>query len=114
MFIAQSSESFSASSTEQFYVSISRGRKNATIYTDDRVELKQAVADSSVRLSATELVKTSQEKIKEHSILVNRLKSYSDSVMSYTKFAADRTKDVVNSFVDRIGRQNDLEPEIGR
>lgn len=54
--IGQSADSFPASSREQFYVSVSRGRKQVTIYTDDKQELLKAVRRTDGRLSATELV----------------------------------------------------------
>ena len=56
VFIAQSADSFPASSREQFYVSVSRGRKQATIYTDSKSELLDAVMSSDERLLATELL----------------------------------------------------------
>ena len=56
VFIGQSSESFPASSREQFYVSVSRARQQATVYTDDKESLLDAVSRSDERLSATELV----------------------------------------------------------
>lgn len=56
VFIGQSSESFPASSREQFYVSCSRGKQQATIYTDSKAELMQAVCHSDDRLTATELL----------------------------------------------------------
>jgi hypothetical protein len=56
VFIGQSSDSFPASSREQFYVSCSRGKEQATIYTDSKAELMQAVCHSDDRLTATELV----------------------------------------------------------
>ncbi len=56
VFIGQSSESFPASSPEQFYVSASRGKNQATIYTDDKSALLEAVSGSTERLSATELM----------------------------------------------------------
>jgi conjugative relaxase-like TrwC/TraI family protein len=56
VFIGQSSESFRASSREQFYVSVSRGSKKATIYTDDKHALRQQITESDERLSATEFV----------------------------------------------------------
>jgi len=55
--IAQSAMSYPASSREGFYVSVSRGRKSATIYTDDKRDLKEAVDRSAPRPSATELVR---------------------------------------------------------
>ncbi|RMH24239.1 MAG: conjugative relaxase [Planctomycetota bacterium] len=53
--IAQSSASFPASSREQAYVSVSRARERATLYTDDRDALLAAVSRSDDRLTATEL-----------------------------------------------------------
>jgi siroheme synthase (precorrin-2 oxidase/ferrochelatase) len=49
--------SFKASSQEQFYVSVSRGKQAVAIYTDDKEELLQAIAKSNERRSAIELVK---------------------------------------------------------
>jgi hypothetical protein len=54
--IGQSSASFPASSREQFYVSVSRGSKQATIYTDSKAALREAVGQTDERVSATELV----------------------------------------------------------
>lgn len=56
LLIAQSTESFAASSQEQAYVSISRARNQATIYTDDKGALLDAVCHSDDRLTATELL----------------------------------------------------------
>jgi conjugative relaxase-like TrwC/TraI family protein len=57
VFIGQSSESFPASSREQFYVSASRGRKQALVFTDDKTLLRHAVQHSEPRVSATDLMK---------------------------------------------------------
>jgi conjugative relaxase-like TrwC/TraI family protein len=54
--LAQSAESFPASSREQFYVSVSRGKESVKIYTDDRDALRAAVAGSGRRMSAVELI----------------------------------------------------------
>lgn len=54
--IGQSSQSFPASSREQFYVSVSRGRQRATVYTDDKQALLEAVRHSDDRLTATEFL----------------------------------------------------------
>lgn len=62
VFIAQSAESFRASSREQFYVSVSRGKEAVTIYTDDKASLLEAVKQTDERLSATELVKEQEPK----------------------------------------------------
>lgn len=55
-FVGQSSQSFNASSREQFYVSASRARQSVTIYTDDKMALRDAIAQTDERLSATEFV----------------------------------------------------------
>jgi len=39
-----------------FYVSCSRGRKSVTVYCDDKAALRDAVAESDERVTATELV----------------------------------------------------------
>jgi ATP-dependent exoDNAse (exonuclease V) alpha subunit len=54
--IGQGAESFPASSREQFYVSVSRGKEEARIYTSDKEALREAIAQSEERLTATELV----------------------------------------------------------
>ena len=56
VFIGQGSESFPASGREQFYVSVSRGKKEATIYTDDKQALRQAIQRVDPRLTASELM----------------------------------------------------------
>ena len=53
--VAQSELSSPASSQEGFYVAVSRGRKSATIYTDDRRGLLEDARKSQARPSATEL-----------------------------------------------------------
>jgi ATP-dependent exoDNAse (exonuclease V) alpha subunit len=57
--VGQSSDSFPASSQEQFYVSASRARKSVTVYTDNKQALRQAISRSDTRLSATELLRGS-------------------------------------------------------
>ena len=56
--VAQSALSLPASSREQFYVSVSRGKQSVTVYTHDRAALRDAVTRSDPRISATELVQT--------------------------------------------------------
>ncbi|MFO0835807.1 MAG: MobF family relaxase [Phycisphaerales bacterium] len=60
VFIGQSSRSFAASSREQFYVSASRGREQALVFTDDKAGLLDAVRRGDDRLSGTELVRGAQ------------------------------------------------------
>jgi ATP-dependent exoDNAse (exonuclease V) alpha subunit len=55
--VGQSAMSYAASSREQFYVSCSRGRESVTVYCDDKQALKEAVAQSDERVTATELIR---------------------------------------------------------
>lgn len=58
--ISQGSQSFKATSREQFYVSVSRGREAVSIYTDCKSDLLKAVTNTSERISATELLEKGQ------------------------------------------------------
>lgn len=78
VFIAQSAASARASSREQFYVSVSRGRESVKIYTDDKQALKEAVTESTSRMSATELAEQGKrqgfgQKISQHAQTLGRL-----------------------------------------
>jgi conjugative relaxase-like TrwC/TraI family protein len=53
--VAQSADSFLASSKEGFYVSVSRGKQSVRIYTDDRQGLQAAVGNTSTRRAGVEL-----------------------------------------------------------
>ncbi|MGY3213947.1 MobF family relaxase [Mucilaginibacter sp. HD30] len=63
--ISQSESTFKASSMEQFYVSVSRGREAVSIYTDDKEHLLDAVSQSAERISATELMAKQQQQAQE-------------------------------------------------
>jgi len=51
----------SAANLRQIYVALSRGRKQAMVFTDDKGELLRAAGDEKGRLSATELMKGENE-----------------------------------------------------
>jgi ATP-dependent exoDNAse (exonuclease V) alpha subunit len=55
VFVVASSRSFAAVSQEQFYVSISRARERAQVFTDDAELLGHRVEDSHTRKAAVEL-----------------------------------------------------------
>lgn len=61
IFLAQSTENSGATNMERFYVSVSRGKKSVSIFTDNKSELRQQIERSSQRLSASELFKASPE-----------------------------------------------------
>lgn len=54
--IAESFRSFPAAGREQWYVSVSRGRRRAVVYTDDKAALREAVRRSDPRPTAVELI----------------------------------------------------------
>jgi ATP-dependent exoDNAse (exonuclease V) alpha subunit len=53
--VSVSDLSFSAASREQFYVSVSRGKEQATIYTSNRQELKKSIQKTEQRVSAQDI-----------------------------------------------------------
>lgn len=53
--VAEGSESLAAAGMEQFYVSVSRGREEVRIYTDNADALQSTIEESERRLSATDL-----------------------------------------------------------
>ncbi|MDA7980158.1 MAG: relaxase domain-containing protein [Pirellulales bacterium] len=59
--IAESALSYPAAGREQFYVSVSRGRKQAEVFTDDKEGLGMAIEKTDSRLSATELLTRQNE-----------------------------------------------------
>ena len=59
--IAQSDTSFPASSQKQFYVSVSRGREQVTIYTNNKEGLKSTIQDSGNRMTASNVYDMSKQ-----------------------------------------------------
>lgn len=59
--IAQSTDYGGAASAEQFYVSVSRGKKSVEIFTDDKKELREQIQRSHQRLSAIGLLKNQHD-----------------------------------------------------
>lgn len=70
--IGQGTESLPATSRESFYVSVSRARHSAKVYTDDKAALKESIAESSMRLSAVELASKASAGAVPHLELVVR------------------------------------------
>lgn len=54
VFIAQGAESFGAANREQFYVSVSRGKRGVHIFTDDKEGLREAVGRTGARVFAVD------------------------------------------------------------
>jgi conjugative relaxase-like TrwC/TraI family protein len=65
VYIAQPAATFPATDAKQFYVSVSRGRDIARIYTDDKEELLAHAARAGDRQSAIELVGHGTDRVKD-------------------------------------------------
>ncbi len=79
--VAQSEKSFIASSREQFYVSVSRGKESLRIFTDNLAGLQKAVGDTSARRSGLELAGIKPEQIPDLSTELNS-RQWRDAVKS--------------------------------
>lgn len=73
VFVGVSSESLPATYQRTAYVALTRGKEQATIYTDDRTALLKAVCRTDEPLSATELLEDQQQKPALPSRLMKRL-----------------------------------------
>ncbi|MEM9167050.1 MAG: MobF family relaxase [Planctomycetota bacterium] len=66
--IAQSSESVGASSRQQFYTSVTRGRHRVSVFTDDKDRLRTSIARDASRMTATELLRSQAGKPPERGL----------------------------------------------
>lgn len=82
--IGQSSQSFAASNRRQFYVSVSRGREKALVFTDDKRALLKAVERADDPLSATKFVQLRRKeplriRLGRHLAFLRRLASFAQT-----------------------------------
>jgi conjugative relaxase-like TrwC/TraI family protein len=97
--VAQSADSFVASSREQFYVSCSRGKETIRIYTDNRQGLQQAVGNSSTRMAGVELLGLNQGDLDTFMSSELGAKQWRDTVAS--RRGLDKSKTFVQNIVDQ-------------
>lgn len=83
--VLQTTHTGRAASSEQFYVSASRGRFEISVHTDDKEALLESVQRSSARMSATELAASAGAK--------SRAKAALERVRAAREGAQDRTRD---------------------
>lgn len=132
VFIAQSAQSFAATSKEQFYVSVSRGRESVTIYTDSKQDLKREIEQTSARPLAVELEQKAMSQLIPSKLAtlrhrVNVLGRLSDRAWSLGRAMATRTKEKAtdapsfptasaatekSSFIRRLGYQLQLSDKL--
>jgi ATP-dependent exoDNAse (exonuclease V) alpha subunit len=94
IFIAQPSSTFPATDIRQFYVSVSRGRLHAHIYTDDKEALLEHASRIGERQSALELVASKDNAQVENIIRQNQSRQCNETVKDKLreKLAAEKSK----------------------
>jgi hypothetical protein len=102
--VAQSADSFVASSREQFYVSCSRGKETIRIYTDNRRGLQEAVGNSSTRMAGVELLGLTQKELSSFMASELGAKQWRETV------ASRRGLDGSKGFVKHLVEQRKVEP----
>lgn len=83
VFIHQPAATFPATDAKQFYVSVSRGRDNVQIYTDDKEQLLEYASEMGDRKSALELVGEQHDFIRKH--MADKDKPKSDNQKQISK-----------------------------
>ncbi len=101
--VAQSEASFAASSREQFYVSVSRGKSSIRIYTDSRKGLQEAVSSASARQSGIELAGLTPEQITSFMATEMGARQWRDAIHSR------RAEGVAKSHVENLLRERKQE-----
>lgn len=102
VFIAQGVESLPASSREQFFVSVSRGREGVKIYTDDKQALKGAVGYSGARVSALELLQQGKTLSTNQRWDIGKQAEWVNRFAYQTKALIRRSAGVARQWVRRI------------
>jgi len=115
--IAQPASTFPATDAKQFYVSVSRAREKAAIYTDDKEALLQHASEMGDRKSAMELVKDKPEH-KDYVLMQERSKAQKAEMQNDREINRDRD---LSRDADRqinrdketvtISKEKDREPE---
>jgi conjugative relaxase-like TrwC/TraI family protein len=95
--VGLSALSYKAASQQQLYVSMSRGRHKAVLYTDDKEGLRRAVGKNDERLLASDLVGTPIPKPKKPTLKARLL----EHVAHFQRWASI-ARDVVGSARDKV------------
>ena len=74
--VVESAASLGAANLEQFYVSVSRGKHQAKIFTDDKSELLAAVSRSKPQIAAVELVGSPTIRLSRMRQIIKRARDY--------------------------------------
>lgn len=91
VFIAQSEISEPAASKQQFYVSISRGKEMAKVYTDDKMALEKSVMKDGSRMTASQIADYQKQR--------NMRKEYERAIESHkskSRYAKSRDRKTIS------------------
>lgn len=91
VFIYQPAATFPATDAKQFYVSVSRGRDEVRVYTDDKEALLKCASELRERQSVLEAIGRAKAKSKD--ISQQRLKEEMDAGKTISKTTKTKTKD---------------------
>lgn len=106
VFLAQGTDYAGAASTEQFYVSVSRGKQSVELFTDDKEELREQIQRSHQRMSATELVKQQNNEHRDSDFSTG-------NVVAQLEFYARRFMDTAQNWLSQFGRDKP-DPEASK
>jgi len=102
IFLAQGADYAGATSTEQFYVSVSRGKKSVELFTDDKEEIRKQIQHSNKDLSATELMKRVQAGLNDG---MDNEDSFLAMVGMYARNLYENMKDNTQHWLSSLGQQ---------
>jgi ATP-dependent exoDNAse (exonuclease V) alpha subunit len=117
--IAQASESRGASGKEQWYVSVSRGKKEVRVYTDDTAKLRGNIQQTTDRLSATELLQHgTEEAVPQRRRIRDRveeqielLRRQASDAWTAASRVVEAVRETYGRWTERIQRERGWEPE---
>ncbi|MBN8698720.1 MAG: relaxase domain-containing protein [Chitinophagales bacterium] len=98
VFISQPAATFPATDAKQFYVSVSRGRERARIYTDDKEALLQYAKEMGERQSALELV--------------GNHKTHKDFILQMQRENKNAEINKENKTINKTKQREEYEPDI--
>ncbi|MGH1384294.1 MobF family relaxase [Kordia sp.] len=90
VYVSMSDLSFGGASKESFYVSVSRGKEKATIFTSDRDALKSSIHKSNRRQTAQEIASKEEQRRRE---LEKKKKIYRQTIDKASKKQLKNTKE---------------------
>lgn len=113
--VAQSSQSFGATTQQQFYVSVSRARENVAVYTDSKADLARMVAGRSAeRMAASDVAASAaaaanDNKLKLQQTNLSRLEQLRQAYASWKQSRASQARQRAFEMAKKVEAQ--IKPE---